>query len=383
MRIVFVSNYLTHHQIPVCEQLFQKLGNDFRFISTSPMEKERTNMGWSVSASIQYEVRAYLSADAMVMAKTLLQESDVAIIGACPPEWLNERMKTGDDKITFLYGERIFKNSNWQAISPGAFRYRLNYLRNIKNRKVYMLCASAFLAADLKLMGIYKNRCYRWGYFPEFIRNNNIHQLIQQKKKHSILWCGRLLHWKHPEEAVEVAAKLKSAGLSFEMKIIGDGEMKPILQQMMEQYQLQDCVQLHGFMSPTEVRKQMECADIFLFTSDRYEGWGAVLNESMNAGCAVIANREIGSAPYLVEDGVNGLLYDRRKKDDLFSKIQLVLKDQNKKSQMQYNAYQTMAALWNPESAANRFMRLAERLMNQSDTEFTDGPCSKAPILNL
>ena len=44
-----------------------------------------------------------------------------------------------------------------------------------------------------------------------------------------------------------------------------------------------------GALKPADVRKEMERADIFLFTSDYKEGWGAVLNEAMNARCAIVA----------------------------------------------------------------------------------------------
>ncbi len=51
-----------------------------------------------------------------------------------------------------------------------------------------------------------------------------------------------------------------------------------------------------GAMSPDKVRAYMERADVFLFTSDFNEGWGAVLNESMNSGCAVVASHAMVSA---------------------------------------------------------------------------------------
>ena len=47
----------------------------------------------------------------------------------------------------------------------------------------------------------------------------------------------------------------------------------------------------------------MEKSHIHLFTSNHLEGWGAVVNEAMNSGCAVVANREAGAVPYLIEHG--------------------------------------------------------------------------------
>ena len=41
MKVVFVSNYLTHHQLPFCHAMNAKLGSDFCFIETEEMTQER------------------------------------------------------------------------------------------------------------------------------------------------------------------------------------------------------------------------------------------------------------------------------------------------------------------------------------------------------
>ena len=64
-------------------------------------------------------------------------------------------------------------------------------------------------------------------------------------------------------------------------------------------------------MSPEKVRSVMEKSHIFVFTSSHLEGWGAVVNEAMNSGCAVVANVQAGAVPYLIEQGVNGIAYPR------------------------------------------------------------------------
>lgn len=34
MKVVFISNFLTHHQVPFCLEMQKRLGDDFKFIST-------------------------------------------------------------------------------------------------------------------------------------------------------------------------------------------------------------------------------------------------------------------------------------------------------------------------------------------------------------
>ena len=85
---------------------------------------------------------------------------------------------------------------------------------------------------------------------------------------------------------MRLAANLRDMGLDFSMKIIGSGEMRDDLAGMIESLSLSGNVELSGALPVDEIRAEMENAQIFLFTSDRGEGWGVVLNESMNSGCA-------------------------------------------------------------------------------------------------
>ena len=116
--------------------------------------------------------------------------------------------------------------------------------------------------------------------------------------------------------------------------------------------------------------------EIFLFTSDKNEGWGAVLNESMNDGCAVVANKAIGSAPYLIQDGKNGLMY-KKNVNDLYEKVKLLLDNPHLRKKLGEKAYQTLATTWNGDEAAKRLLQLIEDINESKRSRFEDGPCSK------
>lgn len=244
-----------------------------------------------------------------------------------------------------------------------------------------MLCASAYTAGDYAKFGLFHGRCYKWGYFPETIRYPSIDDLIDRKAKATILWCGRFLGWKHPDDVIEVAKRLHEAGCCFKIEMIGTGEMeRQLKRQASEAGLLDENVRFLGAMSPEAVRRHMESASICLFTSDRQEGWGAVLNEAMNSGCAVVASDAAGATPYLVNDGVNGSVYHSGNIQELYEKVRRLLEN----TTMQYSfgkaAYQTITELWNAEVAAKRFLQLSNALLNGKDASglFANGPCSPA-----
>ena len=120
---------------------------------------------------------------------------------------------------------------------------------------------------------------------------------------------------------------------------------------------------------------------MLLFTSDRQEGWGAVVNEAMNSGCAVVASHAAGSVPYLLRDGENGLIYRSGDVAMLARKIRYLLEKPDERIRMAQAAYETIVNTWNAEIAARRLVELVEGLLNGKTQPYPEGPCSVAEIL--
>jgi len=183
---------------------------------------------------------------------------------------------------------------------------------------------------------------------------------------------------KHPEKAVLVMKRLKENGFDCTLDFIGDGPIHEEIRTMVNSLRLDDRIKFLGSISPSKVREYMEKANIYLFTSDRQEGWGAVLNESMNSGCAVVASQAIGSVPFLIKHGENGFIYKDNDINDLYSKVGILVKDADLRTKLGANAVRTMEELWNPKVAAERLVEFCNGLLNEEIIRFKDGPCSKA-----
>ena len=375
MKILFCSNYFSHHQRPLSDALDELTEHNYFFLAHREMDTERKNLGWGQDLARPY---VGMPTDGDIQKK--LEDLDVLITGSFPEKLTTDYAKYA--KLFFRYSERPLKTGN------PALKYIPRFLRwhrrNPPWRKTYMLCASAYTAGDYAKFGLFHDRCYKWGYFPETIRYPSIDDLIDRKEKATILWCGRFISWKHPDDVIEVAKMLRDAGCCFKIKMIGTGEMeRQLKQQASEAGLLDENVRFLGAMSPEAVRRHMESAGICLFTSDRQEGWGAVLNEAMNSGCAVVASDAAGATPYLVNDGVNGSVYHSGDVQELYEKVRRLLEN----TTMQYSfgkaAYQTITELWNSEVAAKRFLQLSQALLNGTDASglFANGPCSPAKPL--
>ncbi len=379
MKIVFISNFYNHHQKPVADELFSMMGDDYSFIETEKISEERFNMGWGRDEKPTYVLQNYLDQSAKENCQRIIDEADVVIIGSAPRALVETRLK--NKKLTFYYSERPYK------IKPPFYKIIVHFLRNlryvIRHKNLYILCASAYTSADYAKVLTFKNKAYKWGYFTAAKEYRNVDALIDLKSPNSILWVSRYLAWKHPEHVVEVAKRLKTDGYNFKINMIGIGELQEQTRRLVDEEDLSDCIEMLGAMKPEEVREHMEKSEIFLFTSDRNEGWGAVLNESMNSACAVVANSAIGSVPFLMKDGQNGYMYKDGDVEELYRNVKMLLDNSNERKRISKNAYKMIIEEYNPQNAAKKFVQLCEIMLNgeYKPFPFNDGVCSKAEVL--
>lgn len=377
MTITFFINYLNHHQLPVADEMYRLLGDDFRFVATYPRNPDELKGG------TDYSTRPYCllaAEDAMQneLAHKLNLTSDVCVYGAGNLDWERERAST--NKLSFEISERWFKRGWINIFSPRLLKWWWLYQTKLRNKPFYKLCASGFTASDCNKLLAFRNRCYKWGYFtsvPE-IKDYKNFEAPENTSKIKILWIARFLSWKHPELPLLMVKRIKEKGKSFELDYYGTGPEELKTRQSAHDLGLDDLVRFHGAIPNDKVYDVMLKADIFLFTSDRNEGWGAVANESMANACVLVSSDAIGSTPYLIKDSQNGLVFRSGNVDSLTKKVEWLMDNPSKIGRLKRNAYTSMHDLWNPANATRSLLRLIDDLSHGRDTSIPQGPCSKA-----
>lgn len=380
MKITTVSNYINHHQIPLSNQLYLRLGEDYRFIQTEPMEEERVRMGWGKELGECPYLRCFYEKEKE--CRELIAESDIVIFGGVEEEsYIEERLAAG--KIVIRSSERLYKDGQWKAVSPRGLVKKYHDHTRYRKSPVYLLCDGGYVASDYHIVRAYPGKMFRWGYFPKQM-DYDIEKLLQEKEKKipEILWTGRFVPFKQPEYVVKLAERLKKEGSKAHITMIGGGELEAEVASGIEAGNLQDMITRVEFQPPAVIREYMEKADIYLFTSDYGEGWGVVANEAMNSGCAVIASHAAGATPFLIRNGQNGLIYRNGDFEEFHASVKSTLEQPELRTRLGREAYQTIADLWNPSNAAEALLEICGQLMEKGDFDFREqGPMSRAEVI--
>ncbi len=369
MTLVFVSNFLNHHQLSLC-QSFEKRCEKFYFVATEDI----LSGGYLTAIETPFVVHYYLEEE-KIFAQQLICDADVVIFGACPNELIALRMK--QNKLSFVFSERFFKKGRWRRFIPSTRKHVMERVAKYKSSPMYVLAASAHLPRDVEILGFPREKCYRWGYFPEAVLHNT-EKLFDKKKNNKkihLLWVARLIPLKRPQMMISLARKLKDNGFDFRLDILGDGKMSAKLHKMILNYGLDNHVFMQGSCDHEDVIKYMEQSDVFYFTSNIREGWGVVLNEAMNSGCVVISCVDCGATNYLVEHGKNGFVFRRKK--ELYNLSVPLIDNFELRKKIGTQAYHTIQEQWNHEVAAERFFQIVKDIQETgSSKRYLNGPCS-------
>lgn len=376
--IVYVSNFLNQHQYPLAQELHNILGNNYKFIETEPTPGIFINTGYSSFEHLPFLIKSWQTSQNKQEADRLILEADCAIFDDFSDiKLIKRRLNLG--KLTLQCGERWLKKGLLNLLSPRLIKYQWLYHTFLYNKPIYMLCASAFAAKDLRQMRSFKNRCYKWGYFTA-VENLNPAQILSDRKNEITYFISiaRLIGWKGHFLTIEAAKILRDQGQNFKVDIYGDGPLKGALEKKICRHGLSGIVQLKGTLPNNILIKKIQQYNAFILSSNRQEGWGAVVNEAMANACPVIGSDKIGSVPYLITDGKNGLVFKSGNPKSLASKMRDIIQSHTTAENLALNAYKTIHDEWSPACAAKNLVTLIDHLLTDQGLSIQFGPCSPA-----
>ena len=151
-------------------------------------------------------------------------------------------------------------------------------------------------------------------------------------KKNKIIFIGQLTYLKGVQYLIKSVAELKKQYSDINLTIIGDGDYKKDLQDLIKKKNLQDRCFFKGSVDQSEIINEMENSLVLVLPS-LTEGLPRVIIEAMACGLPVIGTK-VGGIPELIADNENGFLISPKNSDELEEKIKYFLENKEKAMSM-------------------------------------------------
>lgn len=160
--------------------------------------------------------------------------------------------------------------------------------------------------------------CRRHGVDPAMIRvyphiNADLRGGRSRKpadERFRFLYVGRLVEVKGLDVLIRAFAKVREAGHEATLELAGEGPLLAELEALADECAVQ--VRFSGRVAPADLPDVMASCDAFVLASrflpTAYEGWGLVVGEAASVSKPLVVTSAVGSAPELVQDGVNGFV---------------------------------------------------------------------------
>ena len=349
-RFVLFTNVISPHQLPLAKELAAQVGEgNFRYIYTESADKDHGGLGWSL------DVPDWCINVSDKDADEWLETADTLLSGLRCFNLFERRAKK--DLKNFYMTERWFKPpiGILRLLHPRYLGYARRLCRLLESgavtglpigihaaRDMARLCgfvhgkisclfnapeldferkpggriylASSTLqlpaTATLKSKRYCLDKMRMWGYFVEPTKSKepsnaqlttNDYTLTTKK----VLWVGRLLNLKRVDTIIRAVGEISRSPFPvprspITLDIYGTGPEEKRLKKVAAKYG--DCIRFNPPVPITEVRKLMREHDVYVLSSNGYEGWGAVVSEALEEWMPVLGSYEAGACATMLPD---------------------------------------------------------------------------------
>jgi glycosyltransferase involved in cell wall biosynthesis len=194
---------------------------------------------------------------------------------------------------------------------------------------------------------------------PNFI---DINYAFEEKniKKKQFIYVGRLVHIKGLSTLLDA---MKILGLSdYRLIIVGDGPERPALENYIKKHNITN-IEFVGYKNKDEVNQLLTQSQFSILPSIVYENCPLSILESMAVGTPVIGSR-IGGIPELINDGVDGFLFEPKNPEDLAKKMFIMLSNSRATIEMGRIAKLKVKQKYNPEIHYEKIIAIYDKLLS-------------------
>ncbi len=269
----------------------------------------------------------------------------------CPTAY-EHRYLSGRDKIKLgTLPERIEK---WNWRHSKAIIAISNILRD------YLICNSV----DPEKITVIPNGADPHRFRPG-VADDALRRRFPLQGKVVIGWIGSLVGWSGLENLLAVAKRVLELRPQVAFLFVGGGKNQEIIEKTFQQQDIGRRIFLTGTIDWDEVPAYLDLMDITIAPYPKLDFWypsSMKIFEYMAAEKLVIAS-SVGQIAEVIEDGINGLLFDPDQQEELLDKILLAVDEPVKRTEIAHHARQTVLEKYTWEAHARKMITIFEQVL--------------------
>ncbi len=160
----------------------------------------------------------------------------------------------------------------------------------------------------------------------------NVVALPYEQHEKYVLFAGAFRPNKGADLLIEAFAKVSHDNPDWRLKLLGDGPELEKYSQLIHQYEIEDLVEIPGYIVGNEKEKYFQYAGIYAMCS-YMEGFPMVVIDSWNYGIPVVST-PVGGIPDVAVEGKNIVSFKFGDSDDLASKLSMMIVNENMRREM-------------------------------------------------
>lgn len=289
MKFIFWQNIISIHQSSFLRNLAEKFQVDL--IVSHQLDDSRRKQGWPIPNLGKVNISIAPDENAL---KTIINTDSIHIfsgISAFPFVYSNFKKEIKKGSTVGVILEPFDDNGFLGLIRK--FKYillRIRYGSSIN----FILTTGEKGRICYESVGFGKKNIFDWGYFVEnykFLNKNNLNQKTRYKT--NVLFVGEINANKNVLSLIDKCKDFLTE--HKQLCIVGHGSLSKILKEKIKDTQT---ITYLGNIPNQKVMQLMQFYDLLVLPS-LYDGWGAVVNEALQAGMQVIASENCGASVLL------------------------------------------------------------------------------------
>lgn len=286
------------HISPLASALAKRF-EQVRVVTLSGLDPKREAIGWGEERGAAFEqVHAVSEQDRWEVIRSSGEPDDLHVLpGLKPASWLRSiQRELGLSQADIaIMSEGPRRDGGWPKLFAVNLRDRL-LARQWRDRVRGVFATGEEAVAHYVAVGFPPRKVHPFGYFPS-LRGANVPIGGAQGAVPQIGVAAKLEPYKGLDLLLKALARLKHR--EWRLRVAGDGWQRVQLQNLARDLGLEGRIEWLGWRSFDLMPEFLSASDLVVLPS-RYDGWGAVVNESLGAGTPVVASDGVGAHCLLV-----------------------------------------------------------------------------------